>query len=53
MKLKQTTAARIATIIFKAETRGAHQYNKNNENNRYCGNNKYHENDIKQATDTK
>ena len=31
MKLKHATAARIATIISKAETKGAHQYNKNNE----------------------
>ena len=31
MKLKQATAARITTIISKAETKGAHQYNKNNE----------------------
>lgn len=36
MKLKQATAARITTIISKAETKGAHQYNKNNEKTNFA-----------------
>ena len=47
---KQATATRIATIIFK--TKGAHQYNKNKEKNKYCGNNKYHETDISNRRET-